>query len=199
MTRPTAILTLVVLAGLGGGCSIGMTAKKYRPAQAPKGVIMQVDSTQGKYSGELIEVRESGIVLLTDQKLRLLPYTAILSSSVDQTSSRYAPSNRTAPKPDVHNASPAVEPLSAGSYAGVDGPVAERIRADRVGRRDPLKALLLAMPFLHNRRHMRHTGALPVPARDNTAQMATRFTLKAINDEWMILKPYSPVITAPVP
>jgi len=101
MTRPTAILTLVVLAGLGGGCSIGMTAKKYRPAQAPKGVIMHVDSTQGRYSGELIEVRDSGIVLLTDQKLRLLPYTAILSSSVDQTSSRYAPSNRTAPKPDV--------------------------------------------------------------------------------------------------
>src|SRR5665647_2329667 len=101
MTRATAFLTLVLLAGLSAGCSIGMTAKKYRPAQAPKGVIVHVDSTQGKFSGELIEVRDSGIVLLADQKLRLLRYTEILSSSIDQTSSRYAPSNRTAPKPDV--------------------------------------------------------------------------------------------------
>ena len=102
MTRATAFLTLVLLAGLSAGCSIGMTAKKYRPAQAPQGVIVHVDSARGKFSGELIEVRvDSGIVLLADQKLRLLRYTEILSSSVDQTSSRYAPSNRTAPKPDV--------------------------------------------------------------------------------------------------
>jgi len=51
MTRATAFLTLVLLAGLSVGCSIGMTAKKYRPAQAPKGVIMHVDSTQGKVFG----------------------------------------------------------------------------------------------------------------------------------------------------
>ena len=101
MMRATAFLTLLLLAGLSVGCGIGMTAKKYRPAQAPKGVVMHVDSAQGKVSGELIEVRDYGIVLLADQKLRLLHYTEISSSSVDQTSSRYAPSNRTAPKAAV--------------------------------------------------------------------------------------------------
>ena len=62
---------------------------------------MRIDTEQGKLTGELIEVRDSGIVVLADQKLRLLPYTAILSSEVDQTSSHYAISKRTVPKPDV--------------------------------------------------------------------------------------------------
>ena len=62
---------------------------------------MRVETAQGKLSGELIEVRDDAIVLLADQKLRLLPYTAILSSAADQTSSRYSISKRTVPKPDV--------------------------------------------------------------------------------------------------
>jgi len=99
MRRATCFLLLVMLAGLMSGCSVGMTALKYRPAQAPNGVIMHVDTTQGKYSGELIEVRDSGIVVQTDQKLRLLPYTEILSSQADQTTSAYAPSKQKAPLP----------------------------------------------------------------------------------------------------
>lgn len=62
---------------------------------------MHVETTQRKLSGELIEVRGAGIVLLADQKLRLVPYTEILSSQVDQTPSRYSISQRTVPKPDV--------------------------------------------------------------------------------------------------
>ena len=62
---------------------------------------MRVDTTHGKFSGELIEVRDVGIVVLADQKLRLLPYTVILSSEADQTSSHYSISKRTVPKPDV--------------------------------------------------------------------------------------------------
>jgi hypothetical protein len=101
MTRVTGLPTLVILACLSAGCSLGMTARKYRPAQSPKGVMVRVDTSQGQFSGELIEVRDAGIVVLADQKLRLLPYTAILSSEVDQTASRYSISKRTVPKPDV--------------------------------------------------------------------------------------------------
>ena len=101
MIRVTGLLTLFILACLGNGCSLGMTARKYRPAQAPKGVILRIDTAQGKLLGELIEVLDSAIVVLTDQKLRLLPYTAILSSQVDQTSSRYSIANGAAPKPEV--------------------------------------------------------------------------------------------------
>lgn len=101
MTRATVLFTLVMLACLTNGCRVGMTARNYRPAQDPKGVTMRVTTAQGQLLGELIEVRDSGIVLLTGQKLRLLPYTAIVSSAADQTPSNYSISNRTAPKPDV--------------------------------------------------------------------------------------------------
>lgn len=101
MTRVTGLLSLVMLACLINGCSVGMTAREYRPAQAAEGVIMRVRTAQGQLSGELIEVRDAGIVVLVDQKLRLLPYTVILSSKVDQTDSGYAISQRTVPKPDV--------------------------------------------------------------------------------------------------
>jgi hypothetical protein len=80
MTRVTALPALVMLACLSNGCSLGMTARKYRPAQQPKGVNMRVDTAQGQFVGELIEVRDVGIVVLADGKLRLLPYTVILSS-----------------------------------------------------------------------------------------------------------------------
>jgi hypothetical protein len=90
-----------MLVCLTNGCSFGMTARKYRPAQDPQGVIMRLDTAQGQLSGELIEVRDDGIVLLADQMLRLLPYTAILSSELDQTASRYSISRRAAPEPDV--------------------------------------------------------------------------------------------------
>jgi hypothetical protein len=101
MTRLIALLILSTLACLSNGCTFGMTALKYRPAQEPKGVNMRIDTAQGQLSGELIEVRDVGIVILADQKLRLLPYTVILSSKVDQTESRYAISQRTVPKPEV--------------------------------------------------------------------------------------------------
>ena len=101
MIRAIGLLTLVMLACLSNGCSFGMTAAKYPPAQGPSGVIMRVKTAQGNVSGELIEVRDAGIVVLANQKLRLLPYTVILSSEVDRTDSGYAISQRTVPKPDV--------------------------------------------------------------------------------------------------
>jgi len=101
MTRITSLLIMGMLACLNNGCHVGMTAPKYRPAQGPQGVIMHVATAEGKFSGELIEVRDAGIVILADGKLRLLPYTVILSSQADQTSSRYSISKRTVPKPDV--------------------------------------------------------------------------------------------------
>jgi len=78
-----------------------MTAREYRPARDPNGVIVRVHTATGQLLGELIEVRDSGIVLLANQKLHLLPYTVILSSEVHQTPSRYFISKRTAPNPDV--------------------------------------------------------------------------------------------------
>jgi len=101
MARVAGVLTLVILACLSNGCSFGMTTRKYPPAQGPTGVIMRLRTAQGQISGELIEVRDVGIVVLVDQKLRLLSYPVILSSEVDRTDSRYAISQGIVPKPDV--------------------------------------------------------------------------------------------------
>jgi hypothetical protein len=102
MTRITVLLTLVALAGLNNACGVGMTARKYPPAQGPKGVNVRLTTAQGQVSGELIEVRDSGIVL-ADQKLRLIAYTDILSSEVEKTSSRYAIANRSVPTPETRD------------------------------------------------------------------------------------------------
>ena len=102
MIRATSLLMLVILASLSNNaCTFGVTAPKYLPAQGPRGVNLHVDTSPGKFSGELIEVRDAGIVVLADQKLRLLPYTSILSSGIDQTASHYAISKGTIPKPEV--------------------------------------------------------------------------------------------------
>jgi hypothetical protein len=102
MFRVTSLLTLVILAFLSNGCStLGMTASKFRPAKGPQGVNMSITTAQGMLSGELIEVRDTGIVVLADQKLRFLPYTDIRYSKVDQYSSYGPISQRKAPKPDA--------------------------------------------------------------------------------------------------
>ena len=100
-TRAAGLLTLVIFACLSNGCTLGMTAPKFRPAQGPQGVNMRITTAQGELSGELIEVRDAGIVVLAEQKLHLLLYTEILSSKADQTSLLHSISNRTVPKPDV--------------------------------------------------------------------------------------------------
>ncbi|MEO8126539.1 MAG: hypothetical protein ABJF23_27140 [Bryobacteraceae bacterium] len=99
MTRLTILLGMLV--SLLAGCRFGMTAAKYRPAQEPKGVTLRIKTSQAQLVGELIEVSDSGVVLLSDQKVRLIPYTAILSSEADQTGSRYRLSKGQPPKPDV--------------------------------------------------------------------------------------------------
>jgi hypothetical protein len=95
------LLTLVILAFLSNGCTLGMTASKFRPAKGPQGVNMRITTEQGEFSGELIEVRDTGIVVLVDQKLRFLPYTDIRYSKLDQSSSYGPISQRKAPKPDA--------------------------------------------------------------------------------------------------
>jgi hypothetical protein len=99
MFRVTALLTLVALVLLNNACTFGMTASKFRPAQRPQGVRMVLTTEQGKLEGELIEVRDTGIVVLADQKLRFLPYTDIRYSKLDQYSSYGPISQGRAPKP----------------------------------------------------------------------------------------------------
>jgi hypothetical protein len=98
-----------------------MTAAKYPPALGPRGVWIWLDAGQREVSGELIEVRESGLVILSsvmpassspaagpalshalDQgTLQFVAYRDILSSKVERTSSAFAVMDRRTPDRNV--------------------------------------------------------------------------------------------------
>jgi hypothetical protein len=100
-----------------------MTAETYPPAHGPRGVSVSVTAGQRQFSGELLEVRDSGLVILAapsvtlrssspaaggassqaheQRTLRFVPYGEILSSEVDRTSSRFAIKDRRTPDRNV--------------------------------------------------------------------------------------------------
>ena len=71
-----AILFLSLLAF--NGCHVGSRAQSFAPAQAPEGVFAEiVTATGGLVSGELLEVQDTALLLLSDQQLFLLPYAVV--------------------------------------------------------------------------------------------------------------------------
>ena len=77
----------------------GLTVESFPPARTPKGVTGQVKTTRADYTVELIEVRDAGIVILSAQTLRFIPFSAITSSRFDDIGDSI--SNRNAPSPKV--------------------------------------------------------------------------------------------------
>lgn len=92
-------IVVALLAGCAGGCSYGMTAEKFQPARSPRGIETRITTSDTVFAGELIEVRETGMVLLSatlrplapsatpetpDRRLRLIPYAAIVRSKLEQ-------------------------------------------------------------------------------------------------------------------
>ena len=96
-----AILLLLGFSALAAlqSCHRGMTVESFPPAKAPKGVTGHVKTARADYTVELIEVREMGIVILSAQTLRFIPYSAITSSRFDGIGDSI--SNRKAPSPKV--------------------------------------------------------------------------------------------------
>ena len=92
-------IAIVLLAGIAGACTYGMTKEKFRPAQSPRGIETQITTSAAEFTGELIEVRQTGMVLLSqkmisparngrmetaERRLRLIPYGAVRSSRFEQ-------------------------------------------------------------------------------------------------------------------
>jgi hypothetical protein len=97
------LIVIVLLAGFAWGCAYGMTKEKFRPAQSPRGVEASITTLVAEFAGELIEIRQTGLVLLSekvisptrngpietaDRRLRLIPYAAVLLSRFDQLDKR---------------------------------------------------------------------------------------------------------------
>jgi len=94
-----ALLVILLLAGLAGGCSFGMTAKKFRVTESPHGIETSITIADLEFAGELIEVRDTGLVLLSERRiapiaggtieakerrLRLIPFAAVRRSRFEQ-------------------------------------------------------------------------------------------------------------------
>jgi hypothetical protein len=62
-----------------------MTASRFPVARTAKGVTIQITTEQRQFEGELIEVRDDGLLMLVEQKLRFVPYGSVDSSLVYNT------------------------------------------------------------------------------------------------------------------
>ena len=91
------VLGLIVLFTLQS-CRYGRTVESFPPAHTPKGVTGHVVTSRTDYTAELIEVRDSGIVILAARTFRFVPYSAIASSRFDgvgdSISNRKTPSSK---------------------------------------------------------------------------------------------------------
>src|SRR5215210_783307 len=74
---------------LMAACSYGTRIADFRPAYLPNGVNVRVNTTRGDLNGELIEMRETGFVMLTSayNKLRLIPFAQVRSARFDKVGS----------------------------------------------------------------------------------------------------------------
>ena len=87
-------LTLIVagacVASLTSGCvyRYGMTARKLTPAHEAAGISVHIRTDMRQLSGELIALRDDGLLLVSDKVVRLVPYGSIVSALFDQTEDR---------------------------------------------------------------------------------------------------------------
>lgn len=116
-TLVTRIILVTSLAAAAAGCAFGATAGTFRPAQGPAGVQAHVATDTAEFHGELIEVRTSGLVLLSQSSrgtgrrsrpapevvLRLLPFTSVRSARFEQMGEGVMISGNQAPASAVLN------------------------------------------------------------------------------------------------
>jgi hypothetical protein len=96
-------ITTLILLCLLNGCRYGVTVESFPPARTPRGVMTNITSDRGKFSAELIEVRDTGIVILAETRFRLLPYSIIVSSRTEGLNRDYAFGGRSSPTAETRD------------------------------------------------------------------------------------------------
>jgi hypothetical protein len=82
----TARLTVIaLLLCMASSCRYGMTATTFPVATSPKGITGYITTEKGRFPGELLEVRDDGLLMLVARKLRFVPYASILHSQLNDT------------------------------------------------------------------------------------------------------------------
>ena len=63
-SRPRLRRVALVAALVSAGCHLGAGVKQFAPAHGPQGVSVEVLAGSGRIAGELLELRDSGLLLL---------------------------------------------------------------------------------------------------------------------------------------
>lgn len=76
---------VLLLALVCSGCMLGTGAGNFRPANGPAGITVAFDLVQGApLTGELLEVRDTALLVLAGSKVWLVRFTATKSASFRQ-------------------------------------------------------------------------------------------------------------------
>ena len=76
---------IVALALAPTGCMVGPSAAGFVPANGPAGVTVELRTMRAhKLAGELLEVRDTAILLLASDSVRLVPFRAVRLAAVRQ-------------------------------------------------------------------------------------------------------------------
>lgn len=65
------------------GCYIGRSAERVELAVAPRGATVQLQTLRGAVNGELLEVQDTALLVLTQQRVTLVPYRIIRRGDVE--------------------------------------------------------------------------------------------------------------------
>jgi hypothetical protein len=70
-------LCIALLCGLTTGCLMGPLPSAAPLANQPRGALLMIGVAGGEYQGELLDVRDTGVVVRTDEGLLLIEFTAM--------------------------------------------------------------------------------------------------------------------------
>jgi hypothetical protein len=98
MRTHTRFPALVAAALVATGCLLGASPETFKPAMSPAGVEARLRFRKGELRGELIEVRDSGLVVAPKGDVVFVPFTVVRSGTFAQT---YVATARGAPSPEI--------------------------------------------------------------------------------------------------
>lgn len=98
MSRSAGPAILVLSALVLSGCHFGTRAQTFGPAQRPEGVHAGITTVSaGWVYGELLEVQDTALLVLSAERLVLVPYDLVRSAQFGEMGSDTTISSRVAP------------------------------------------------------------------------------------------------------
>jgi hypothetical protein len=109
----TQALVLLIVASCAAGCSYAITADKLALTSSARGVNAHIKTGDAEFRGELIEVRPEGLLILASSAapagqtpkplLRVVPFTAIMSSTFEELGGAYSVGDGRVPQPAMRD------------------------------------------------------------------------------------------------